>query len=165
MEINGLEKLRIKEETGDTIAVYLSEKHTPLACLRKKHELIYGSGMTEEEATHYLETAPVSLELFYDTDRGLFAVEEEACECCEIFNPYTGNEIPNDNLPIKEEKTPRKRLDEILGELEYMQGELREIWETIDFPLLDEERLENARASIDEALAELHSIGETEDEE
>jgi hypothetical protein len=164
METKQLEPLRITEETGDAIAVCLSENHTPVAWKRKKYELIRLSGMTEEEAQRHLETMPVSLELFYDIDRGLFAVEEEAGECCEIYNPYTGKEIPNDNLPEKEEKSPRQRLDEILCELENMNGELREIWEETDFPLIDDERLENARESIDEALAALHSIGDPEEE-
>jgi hypothetical protein len=164
MEIKEFEPLKIKEETGDTVEIYLTKKYTPAACVRKMYELVHNSGMTEQEAERHLETTPVSLELFYDVDRGLFAVEEDAGECCEIFNPYTGKEIPNDNLPAKEEKSPRQRLDEIPGELENMNDELREIWEKIDFSLTDEERLENARESIDEALAELHSIGNPEEE-
>jgi len=162
MGIKEMEPLRIKEETGDTLEVCVSQKSTPEIWERKVHELVHKSGMSMEEAERYLAATPIALELFYDIDRGLFAVEEEAGECTEIFNPYTGKEIPNDNLGKKEEKTPRKRLDEILGELEEMNSELREIWERIDFSMIDSERLENARDLIDEALAELHSIGDEE---
>jgi hypothetical protein len=103
MEIKDLEPLRITEETGDTTEIYLTNDYTPAAYQRKMYELVHKSGMTEEEAMLYLETTPVSLELFYDVDRGLFAVEEDAGECCEIYNPYTGKEIPNDNLPEKQQ--------------------------------------------------------------
>jgi hypothetical protein len=164
MEANELE-LRIREEEGDVMEVYLNPETMPEAYRRKKHELVHNSGMTEEEADRYLLTTPIPMELFYDIDRGLFAVEAEAGEACEVYNPYTGKEILNDNLPEREEKTPRKRLDEILGELEYINGELRTIWESVDFNFADDERLENARDSIDEALAQLHSIGDKEDGE
>jgi hypothetical protein len=102
MGIKEIKPLRITEETGDTIAVYLLQRSTPAVWERKMYELIHQSGMTEEEAMRYMETTPVPLELFYDIDRGLFAVEEEAGECTEIYNPYTGKEIPNDNLPEKQ---------------------------------------------------------------
>jgi hypothetical protein len=102
-EIKELEPLRITEETGDTIDVYLSQRHTPVAWKRKLYELIHKSGMSEDEAVYYLNTTPIAMELFYDIDRGLFAVEVEAGECCEVYNPYTGKEILNDNLPEKQQ--------------------------------------------------------------
>ena len=163
MEIKELEPLKIEEIVGDRLEVLLTESRFPAAYQRKKYELIHKSGMREEEAERYIETTPISLEIFYDIDRGLFGVEEEAGECCEVFNPYTGKEIPNDNLPEKEEKSPRWRLSELTSQIEDFNSGLREIWESGDFSLEDEGRIENARDSIDDALAELHSIGEEED--
>lgn len=54
--------------------------------------------MSDDEAENWLLTTPIQLELFYDIGRGLFAAEVEAIDCCEIYNPYTGQEIPNENL-------------------------------------------------------------------
>jgi hypothetical protein len=160
MAVNN-DPLRITEE-GDVIEIYLTEEKTPVAYQRKKYELMELSGMTEQEAERYLSQTPVPLELFYDMDRGMFGVESDALESCEIYNPYTGKEIPNDNLPAKELPDPRKRLDEILGELENLSSELRQIWEEGDFSLEDDNRIEEAREAVDEALAQLHSIGDEE---
>ncbi|MFR9543600.1 MAG: hypothetical protein SNH27_16320, partial [Rikenellaceae bacterium] len=62
-----------------------------------REELIKQSGMTESEADDCLLTTPIQIELFYSAT-GLFAVEAEAVDNCEIYNPYDGKEIPNDNL-------------------------------------------------------------------
>ncbi|MDR3266003.1 MAG: hypothetical protein LBT24_00320 [Tannerella sp.] len=97
MTNNELE-LRITEEEGDVMDIFLSPDKTPDAFRRKKHELVHCSGMTEDEAENHIAMTPIPLELFYDIDRGLFGVEAEAGECCEVYNPYTGKEIPNDNL-------------------------------------------------------------------
>jgi hypothetical protein len=163
METNELE-LRITEKEGDVIELYIEPEKMPEVYRRKKHELIH-SGMTEDEADKHILTTPIVLEIFYDIDRGLFGVESGACESCEIYNPYTGREIPNDNLPPKEEKSPRKRLDEITGELENLNSELRDIWDLIDATDIDSERIENARDGIDEALSYLHCIGDSEEGE
>jgi hypothetical protein len=164
MEVTELE-LRITEQEGDVRDIYLDPEEMPEACRRKKYELVHNSGMTTEEADRHILTTPIPLEFFYDIDRGLFAVEAEAGECSEVYNPYTGREIPNDNLPPKEEKSPQWRLSEITCQLEELNSELQEIWESGDFSLEDEERIENARYSIDDALAELHSIGDEENED
>ncbi len=156
--------LKITEQEGDTIEVYLSPEKTHEAYQRKIYELVQFSGMFREEAEDYLQQTPIVLELFYDIDRGLFAVESGAAECCEVYNPFTGKEIPNDNFPPKETPDPRKRLDEILGELENINSELRSIWEVGDFPQVDDNRIEDARENIDDALAFLHSIGDAEND-
>jgi hypothetical protein len=160
-----LEQLRIKEEEGDVIELYVEPEKMPETYRRKKYELIHCSGMTETEADKYLLTTPIKLELFYDIDRGLFAVEADACESCEMFNPYTGKEIPNDNLPPATLPSPRQVVDRITGELEDINSELKQAWEDGDFNMTDDERIENARESIDEALGYLHCIGDPEEEE
>lgn len=65
------DELKITEEVFDTVDVYLSKNTTPRAYQRKKTELI-NSGMTE--------------------------VEAECLDSCEVFKPYTGQKIPNENL-------------------------------------------------------------------
>ena len=90
-----MEELRITDEEDHIVNVLL--KPNTKVYERKKHELV-ASGMSNDEAERCLLTTPIPLELFYDIDRGLFAVESEALDSCEIYNPYTGNEIPNDNL-------------------------------------------------------------------
>ncbi len=90
-----MDELRIKEEEGQLIDVYL-QPHTEVF-ERRKRELI-GAGMSENEAETWLHTTPIQLELFYSTNQGLFGVEPEALDNIEIYNPYTGEEIPNDNL-------------------------------------------------------------------
>jgi hypothetical protein len=163
METKELE-LRITEEEGDVIELYIDSEKMPQVYRRKKHELMHCSGMTEAETDKYLFTTPIPLELFYDIDRGLFGVEADAGENCEIYNPYTGKEIPNDNLPPITPPSPRKIVDDILCQLEDMNSELRCAWEDGDFNSADEQRIEDARYSLDDALAQLHSIGDPEDE-
>jgi len=91
------EPLKVIEDEGDVIDVLLTPNKTPIAYNRKLHELINKSGMTKEEAEVYL-LVPIHLELFYSMEQGVFAVEAEVLDSCEIYNPYTGREIPNENL-------------------------------------------------------------------
>lgn len=94
--------IKITEEEGDCIEVWLTKESTPIAYERKKYELVHKSGMTEEEAEIFIAQVPFVLEIFYSIDQGLFAVESEALESCVIFNPYTGTEITNNNLPAND---------------------------------------------------------------
>jgi hypothetical protein len=98
MEEKELEPLKITEETGDTIEIYLCPNKHPIAYQRKKSELINSCGMTEEEAERDILRTPFVLELFYAIDQGLFAIESEPLDSIEVYNPYTGEEIPNENI-------------------------------------------------------------------
>lgn len=91
-------KLKVTEEEGDFFKITLSGKETPQAFKRRVEELMQ-SGLSEAEARHNVATTPVAMELFYDCGRGMFAVESEPLLHIGIFNPYTGFEIPNENLP------------------------------------------------------------------
>ena len=91
-------QLRITEDVGDVMDVYLSPDEYPETYKKKHTELVQSCGMTEREATELLKKSPIQLELFYSMDQGLFAVESEAVECSSIYNPYTGAEVANDNL-------------------------------------------------------------------
>jgi hypothetical protein len=85
--------LAITETECETVEVLLSPQTTPVAYWRKVRCLMY-SGMSRREAEESVSDTPVILELFYDTGRGLFAVESEAVLDTAIYNPYTGEEIP-----------------------------------------------------------------------
>ena len=91
------DELRITEDEGDVIDIYLSPNKTPVAYQRKKKELMESCGMLEDEAERRL-LHPIQIEIFYCYDQGLFGVEAEMLACCDVYNPYTGKEIPNDNL-------------------------------------------------------------------
>lgn len=95
---NEQSQLRITEDVGDVMDVYLSLDEYPETYKKKHTELVLSCGMTEREATELLKKSPIQLELFYSMDQGLFAVESEAVECSSIYNPYTGAEVANDNL-------------------------------------------------------------------
>lgn len=88
----------------ETINVYLSKETTPIAFQNKLEELIE-CGMSEEEATKFIETTPFCLELYYEKGCGLFAVESEALEFCEIHSPYT-KELMEENETNDEDVTP-----------------------------------------------------------
>lgn len=90
------DELRITENEGDVIYIELCPHKTPIAYLRKKKEYM-DLGMSEQDAEYHL-SSPIPIELFYEFYRGLFGVEHEAIDCYKIYNPYTGKEIPNDNL-------------------------------------------------------------------
>lgn len=75
----------------DSILVYLSEEHTPIAFENKVKELVeQGAFENEEDAKRWVRSNPIELELYYHIDCGLFGVESEAVECCEIYDPYDG---------------------------------------------------------------------------
>jgi len=54
----------------------------------KKRELTR-NGLSEEEAEKDLLEMRIDMELIYEEDEGLFAVESEAIDCVDIYSPYT----------------------------------------------------------------------------
>lgn len=90
---NPEEELTIPAAHAETIDVFLSPATIPNAFERKVRCLTSG-GISREEAERTVRATPLTLEIFYDIGRGLFAVESEAVDNIEIFNPYTGLEIP-----------------------------------------------------------------------
>lgn len=84
----------------EVINVQLCPNRTPTVYQHTLKDLIEIAGMTEQEAKDYL-LQPIELELFYANGLGLFAVESAAVESTQIYNPYTGEEIPieEDQLP------------------------------------------------------------------
>ena len=78
----------------ETISVLLTRNNFPIAFQNKLNELMeQGAFNNEEEATRWIETTPIVLEIMYEKDSGLFAVEPEAIESGSVVSPYSGEEI------------------------------------------------------------------------
>ena len=72
--------------------VRLSKEKFPKAYAAKLEELVR-YGMTEQEATQWLDESFIELELYYSPDYGCFAVETDAVDNgATIYDPYTGEE-------------------------------------------------------------------------
>ena len=81
----------------ETISVLLTRNAFPIAFQNKLDELMeQGAFNSEEEATRWIESNPIVLEIMYEKDSGLFAVEAEAIESGSIVSPYSGEEIETD---------------------------------------------------------------------
>lgn len=77
----------------EALPVRLSKEKTPIAFENKIQELLeQGAFKTREEAEYWLSESDIELELYYEKNSGLFAVESEAVENGEIYSPYTGEE-------------------------------------------------------------------------
>ena len=100
--------LIVTETEGDTFDLQLSESSTP-ETFRRRAASLTGSGLSESEARHVVATTPVPMELFCDSERGIFAVEAEPLAYGPLFNPYTGEEIPNENLRTEDAKLSDSR--------------------------------------------------------
>lgn len=81
----------------ETIAVLLTRKSFPIAFQNKLNELMeQGAFNSEEEATRWIESTPIVLEIMYEKNWGLFAVESEAIESSCLMSPYSGIDIECD---------------------------------------------------------------------
>ena len=81
----------------ETIGVLLTRKTFPIAFQNKLNELMeQGAFDNEEDATKWIESSPIVLEIMYEKDNGLFAVESEAIECDTLVSPYSGERIECD---------------------------------------------------------------------
>jgi hypothetical protein len=81
----------------ETIGVLLTRKTFPIAFQNKLNELMeQGAFDNEEDATKWIESTPIVLEIMYEKDNGLFAVESEAIECDTLVSPYSGERIECD---------------------------------------------------------------------
>lgn len=83
----------------ETICVLLTRRTFPIAFQNKLNELMeQGAFDSEEEATHWIESNPIILEIMYEKHSGLFAVDSEAIESGIIVSPYSGEEIEDNFL-------------------------------------------------------------------
>lgn len=82
----------------ETISVLLTRKTFPIAFQNKLKELMeQGAFDNEEDATKWIESTPIVLEIMYEKDSGLFAVESDTIESGTLVSPYSGEEIECDN--------------------------------------------------------------------
>ena len=90
-----MEQVRINPaKKAEYISVKLSKERTPIAYQKKLDELIeQGAFETVDEAEAWLNGADFDLELYYQKECGLFAVDPEAVACSTCYSPYTGDEM------------------------------------------------------------------------
>lgn len=78
-------------ENYEPIMVQLSKEKTPIAYNNKLEELIE-NGMSKEEAEKYINESPIELEIYYEKEYGLFAVEIGAADSGSFYSPYSKEE-------------------------------------------------------------------------
>ena len=78
----------------EVIEVKLSREKTPIAFKEKLDELMEeGAFDTEKEAIEWIEKTPFVMEMYYEKGQGLFLVESDAIDNCDIVSPYTKEEL------------------------------------------------------------------------
>ena len=78
----------------EVIEVRLSREKTPIAFKEKLDELMEeGAFDTEKEAIEWIEKTPFVMEMYYEKGHGLFLVESEAIDSCDLVSPYTKEEL------------------------------------------------------------------------
>jgi hypothetical protein len=92
-----MEKIKVNPaDQYDSIKVILDENIYPIAHQMKLEELMeQGAFESVEAAKEWINTTPIELELYYEKDAGLFAVEAEAVESIShtLCSPYTKAEF------------------------------------------------------------------------
>lgn len=88
-----MKKIKVNDvDCYESIMVILDENKYPIAHQNKVDELMEsGAFKSVAEAKEWVNTTPIELELYYEKDAGLFAVESEAIDCyieC-LCSPYT----------------------------------------------------------------------------
>lgn len=77
-------------DSYESLKVTLNEENYPIAFKNKVDELMEQKAFnSREEAEEWVRETPIELELYYEKDSGLFAVEAEAVESGTIYSPYT----------------------------------------------------------------------------
>ncbi len=127
--------LRIAENYDETIEVTTSHKVNPLT-FRRRVRCLMISGMTWAQAEQYATTHPIQLSLFYDIGRGAFAVDSEAVDKTPLYNPYTGEEIPEGTEPEEVQGVtytlPNGKTIELLSEMRTANYDFGDFDETIE---------------------------------
>lgn len=85
----------ISEDYDEVVEVTTSPDINPFT-FRRRVRCLMISGMTRAQAEQYAATHPMQLSLFYDIGRGAFAIDSEAVDNTPLYNPYTGEEIPEE---------------------------------------------------------------------
>lgn len=77
----------------EIIEIHLSPDKTPAAFNNKVKELVEECGLSEEEAKREVLSLTFVLEVIYEKNCGLFAVESDTLDCSKVWSPYTQKEI------------------------------------------------------------------------
>ena len=81
----------------DSFEITLEENRFPIAFANKLKEL-QDMGVAEKDARLQIAESPIELELYYEINRGLMAVEAEEVEnSSAIYSPYTGEQYEEFN--------------------------------------------------------------------
>lgn len=89
------DRLAIMDEVCEVIDVITTPDTHP-ELFRRRVKCLTSSGLLQSEAEKVVASTPLKLELFYDIDRGGFAIDAEAVGNTPLYNPYTGKEIPDE---------------------------------------------------------------------
>ena len=88
----------------ETIEVLLTEERYPIAFANKMSELLEQKAFdSEQEARTWLKSTPIVLEIYYEKDAGLFAVESEVLDSCPetVCSPYTKEAFTEEDTPAE----------------------------------------------------------------
>ncbi len=92
-----MEKIKVNApEQYESFMIILNENKYPIAHHKKLEELMeQGAFESVEAAKEWINTTPIELELYYEKNAGLFAVEAEAVEDIPhtLCSPYTKAEF------------------------------------------------------------------------
>lgn len=89
------DRVAITDDAGEVIEVVTTPRVNP-GMFRHRVRSLTLSGLSREEAEKYVSSTPQKLELFYDVNLGAFAIDAEAVGNTPLYNPYTGEEIPDE---------------------------------------------------------------------
>ena len=87
------DRLVVTDEIDEVVNVVTTPDENP-ATFQRRVKCLMISGMTQTEAEKYAANNPMQLSLFYDIGRGGFAVDAVFVDQADLYNPFTGREIP-----------------------------------------------------------------------
>ena len=93
--VAGPDRLAITDDVTEVIEVATTPTVNPEMFRRRVRGLML-SGLPQQEAEKFVASTPQKLELFYDVALGAFAIDAEAVGNMPLYNPYTGEEIPDE---------------------------------------------------------------------
>lgn len=85
----------ITDKENETVEVITTPQINP-GMFRRRVQNLMLSGLPLQEAEKFVVSTPQKLELFYDVALGAFAIDAEAVGNTPLYNPYTGEEIPDE---------------------------------------------------------------------
>lgn len=89
------DRLAITDEVCEVVDVITTPTVNP-EMFRRRVKCLMISGLSQEEAEKTIASTPLQMELFYDIGLGGFAIDAEAVGNAILYNPYSGEEIPDE---------------------------------------------------------------------